>query len=108
MNSDLFGAAAAALVGLGLGALTYILSKYVLQKHPARFSAITVLRQAIQVLYLVLLFLLGDRTPWNKNYLLIGGVVGITLATGWFTYRLVKINEKSKAESTGKEDLQDG
>ncbi len=108
MQSDLFGAFVAAAGGFALGALNYCISKFVLKKHPAHFSSVTVLRQSMQVLYLVLLFVLGDRTPWNKLYLMVGGVVGFTLAIVWFTHRLVRMNEEIAAKSTGKEESQDG
>ncbi len=61
-----------------------------------------IIRSAIQIGYLILLYTLGSYTPWNPMWLLIGGCVGITIPMFYFTYKLVKFNDKDK------EDKDDG
>lgn len=101
MEANWVGAALAFAVGVGIAALNYLFSKFILRKHPTQYASATILRQIIQILFLVLLFALGDLTPWNKAWLLVGGVLGITLPMIYFTSRLLKFNN-------GKEDKSDG
>lgn len=101
MDANWVGAVLAFSVGFGIAALNYLLSKFMLKKHPAQFSAVSVVRQLLQVAYIVLLFALGDRTPWDKLWLLVGGVLGVTLPMIFFTSRLLNI-------SKGKEEPKNG
>ena len=55
-------------------------------------------RQAIQIGYLILIFVLGGYTPWESTWLLVGGVLGITLPMFFFTARLVKFNDKKEGD----------
>ena len=104
IRSNIFGAVLACAVGVGIAAVNYLISRYVLKKHPAQYAMTPVVRQLIQVAYLVVLFFFGDRTPWDKIWLLAGGCIGITVPMLWFTYRLVKLND----DQHRKEDRSDG
>lgn len=53
-----------------------------------------IVRQVIQIGYLILIYTLGGYTPWNPNWLLVGGVLGITTPMIYFTAKLVKFNDK--------------
>ena len=68
------------------------------------YVGMQVVRQAVQVVYLVILFLFGRHTPWDAIWLLVGGALGVTLPMFWFTYRLVKLNNSLH----GKEESTDG
>lgn len=93
MRSDIFGAACAFCAGALVAWAGYRLSRRALKKDPSRYAAVQVVKQLVQIAFLVLLFLLGDRTPWDRIWLLAGGCLGITLPMLWFTVRLVKLND---------------
>lgn len=57
-----------------------------------------IFRQIIQIGYLVLIFMLGGYTPWDPLWLLTGGVLGITVPMFYFTFKLVKLNDKKKED----------
>lgn len=104
MQSNLFGAVLAFAAGAALAAGGYLFSRRVLQKNADRYAAAQILKQAVQILFLAALFLLGGYTPWDRIWLMVGGVLGVTLPMVWFTYKLVKFNDSLQK----KEDSNDG
>ncbi len=92
VQSNLFGAAIAFFIGAAIAAAGYFLSRHMLLKNPSRYSAVEIVKNILTVVYLVALFLIGPRTPWDRMWLLIGGCLGLTLPMIWFTYRLVQLN----------------
>lgn len=101
---DLLGAAIAFLLGCGIATGNYALSRRVLKTAPNKFSLTMTARQFVQVLFIVLIYFLGQYTPWNRLWLLVGGVLGMTLPMFWFTSKLVKLNDGGK----GKEEEANG
>lgn len=104
MHSNVFGAVLAFLAGAGLAAAGYGLSRRVLKKNAGKYVAAQMAKQVIQVLFLVGLFVLGGRTPWDRSWLLVGGALGLTLPMVWFTYKLVRLNDAPPE----REDSNDG
>ena len=80
-------------IGAAVAAVNYVFSRYLLVKRPSMYAGMHIVRQIIQVSYLLVLFLLGGYTPWDVVWLLVGGCLGVTLPMFWFTYRLVKLND---------------
>ncbi len=101
---DLLGAVIAFLLGFGIAAANYALSRRVLKTAPDKFSLTMMARQFVQILFIVLVYFLGQYTPWDRLWLLVGGVLGMTLPMFWFTSKLVKLNDTVN----GKEDKNDG
>ncbi|MBQ8868992.1 MAG: hypothetical protein IJ027_04670 [Oscillospiraceae bacterium] len=107
MKADLIGAAITLALGVLIAVGNYFLSAYMLKKRPEAYASTTVLRQMIQVLYLVAVLLIGEKTPADVIYLLIGAAVGITVPMFYFTGKLVKLNDalnkqrKKDGESDG-------
>ncbi len=93
MTSNWIGAVIAFLIGIGIAAVCYGISRTMLLRHPKHYAAADILRQLLQIGYLVALFCLGSYTPWDKLWLVIGGGLGLTLPMIFFTYRLVKLND---------------
>lgn len=93
LETNLFGAALAFLLGAAIAWLNYRLSCRALKRAPDKFAASAPLRQLIQVAYLVALFFLGVYTPWDRVWLLVGSCLGITIPMIYFTHKLVKLNE---------------
>lgn len=109
MENDFIGAAAAFAAGVLISFCNYKISQYFLKKRPDRLSLASVLRQPIQVLYIVALFFGAKYTPWDKTFVLIGGALGITLPMLIFTSRLLKVNKsESCPETNGKEGEENG
>ena len=108
VQADLFGAALAFGAGIAVAALNYSVSRLILKKAPAQFAAGTVVRQIIQVGFLLGLYILGEKLPWNRIYLLIGGALGLTLPMIWFTARLIRLNADLQQHPNGKEDESNG
>lgn len=104
LQSNIFGAALAFLAGAAVAAAGYGASRRVLEKAPDRYAVAQMLKQFLQILFLVALFLLADRTPWDGVWLLAGGALGLTLPMIWFTYKLVRFNDSLRK----KEDTNDG
>lgn len=108
MISDLTGAALAFILGLGICFGNYKLSDFFLKKQPDKFSYVSVIRQAVQVVYIVVLFFAAKHTPWDRTYLLIGGALGVTLPMIYFTTRLLKTNNSVKTQTEKKEGEENG
>ncbi|MBQ3182613.1 MAG: hypothetical protein IJB24_04845 [Clostridia bacterium] len=85
-------------MGAAVAYLNYIVSKYLIKNKPDMYTGGQIIRSAIQIGYLLIIFTLGGYTPWDKTWLLIGGCLGITLPMFYFTVKLVKFNDKKKEE----------
>ena len=103
--ADIIGAAIALVLGVLIAILNYLLSAYMLKKHPENYASATVLRQVIQVLFLVAVLVFGEKTPADVIFLLIGAAAGVTLPMFYFTGKLVKLNDalikEKRKESEG-------
>lgn len=102
--NKLTGAAIAFVLGVLIAAANFFFSQHMLKKHPSNYASTQMVRQLSQIAYLVVLFFVGPYTPWNRNWMLVSGCLGITLPMFIFTWKLVKLNESSKR----KEDHSDG
>ena len=102
MSNNWIGAILAFAIGVMVATVSYSFSRYVLRKKPAQYAIMQIVRQWIQIAYLVVLFVTGKYLPWDTSWLLVGGCLGITLPMCWFTYQLVKLNDalSRKEEST--------
>lgn len=101
ISSNIFGASVAFLIGTLIALANYSLSKYMLKKKPQFFATTHVLRQVLVVAYLVVIYCFGGYTPYNITWLLVGGCLGVTLPTFYFTFKLVKINDKKEDDTNG-------
>ena len=79
------------IVGALVGYVNYLISRVLMKKNSPVFTAVSFVRQALQVGCLLLLYFIAPYTPWERWCLLLGGVVGITLMLFISTYRLVKL-----------------
>ena len=105
---DILGAAVTLLVGVGIATLNFYISKYILNKKPDKFAMTTLVRQILNIGYLVAVYMLGDFLPCKLTYLLVGAVVGITLPMFIYTRRLIKLNETRLERNLKEEGESDG
>ncbi len=109
MNHNIIGAIVAAIAGVVIALINYIFSKKVLINAPEKYSLITVVRQILQVGFLVVVYFTGTKTQIaDPIYLLIGAVLGMTVPMIYFTKKLLLINETEAKAKNKKEDEADG
>lgn len=109
MIANIIGAVIAAAVGLLIAVANYIFSKKVLLKAPEKYSGTFVIRQILQVTYLVLVYFVGSKTQIaDPMYLLAGAAAGMTVPMFFFTKKLLSINNAVKTKKTEKEDKTNG
>jgi hypothetical protein len=109
LNHNLIGAIVAAIAGVVIALINYIFSKKVLINAPEKYSLITVVRQILQVGFLVVVYFTGTKTQLaDPVYLLIGAVLGMTVPMIYFTKKLLLINEAEAKAKNKKEDEADG
>ena len=108
MDNPVVGAAIAFAVGAFISFCNYRLSEYFLKNKPEGFSLVSLIRQAVQVLYLVILFFSASYLPWDRTFVLIGGALGITLPMLLFTVKLLKTNRQSVSQTKEREEDSDG
>lgn len=107
MDNNFIGAILAFIIGTIICFGNFKLSEYFLRHHREKFSSASFIRQLIQVAYILVLFFTANYTPWDRTYVLIGGVLGVTLPMFLFTYKLLKTNNTAR-DSEKKEDDTDG
>ncbi|MBE6795619.1 MAG: DUF2371 domain-containing protein [Ruminococcaceae bacterium] len=108
MISNIIGAVVVAVVGVGVAFVNYLISKTVLEKIPDKYSATTVLRQIVQIAFLVIVYFISKKTNYDPMYLLVGAVLGITVPMFIFTKKLLTLNETLRSKEKRKEEEVDG
>ena len=95
MNENLVGAFITFALGIVIAYLSFLISKAILTKQPDKFAFSTVLRQIVQIFYLVAVYFISGHTPWDTWYMLIGAVLGVTIPMIYFTSKLLQINQST-------------
>ena len=90
MNSHVAGFAAACAAGVAVAFINDLLSRLVLRRSPEMLVPFFIVRQMINVAYLVALYFLAPLLPWEPVPLLAGGAAGVTVASILLALRLVK------------------
>lgn len=105
MLIKLISAVIAALAGTLVAFLNYLISKTVLQKAPQKYSLTMVVRQVLQISFLVIVYLVGSKIETlNMGYILVGAVLGLTLPMVCFTKKLLSVNNELKETRKGESD----
>lgn len=108
MDRNIIGAVVAALIGVGVAFMSYLISKRVLAKAPEKYSFATVMRQVVQIGFLVIVYFVGQKTAFDPIYLLVGAVLGMTLPMFIFTKKLLDFNKVLNSKEKRKEEETDG
>lgn len=78
--------------GALISLLNYNLSKYLLKHKPGLYTIFSVVRQLLNIGYLIILYFVAPIISIDSLPLLVGGVLGVTLPTIFFTFKLVKLS----------------
>ena len=98
MVGNIIGALLTFVLGVAVAFLNYTVARYILQKRPDLYGSSAVLRQLIQVAYLVAVYFVGSHISVNLWYLLIGAVLGVTLPLFYFTKKLLALSASLRDE----------
>ena len=93
-DNNIIGAAVAFALGAVVAYINYAVSRYLLKTRPDMFTGGQIIRSAIQIAYIALVYTLGGYTPWDRTWMLVGGCLGITLPMFYFTAKLVNYNKQ--------------
>lgn len=108
MNENIVGAIFSFALGVVVSYISFLISKAILTKQPEKFAFSTVLRQIVQICYLVAVYFVSKYAPWDSWYMLIGAVLGVTMPMFYFTHKLLQINENIKTKNNKKEGEDNG
>lgn len=110
MGSDLIGGLLAFAVGAALAYGNFRLTKNMLLKKTGAsgVGAVSILRQVINVGYLVLVYFLAPKLPCSMIALLVGAVLGLTIPMFLFTFRLTKLTKPGSADGEKTENTKGG
>lgn len=101
MNPDIIGALVCFGIGVAVALLGYFLARLVLTKAPDKFSLTSVLKQIVNIIFLVGIFFIGKSIGLDVTYCLVGGVLGITLPMIVLTGKLIKLNDSLSERKKG-------
>ncbi|MBR5438405.1 MAG: hypothetical protein IKV21_05740 [Clostridia bacterium] len=106
MNNNIIGALICGAAGFLVAFVNYAISKKVLETHAEKFSMATVLRQIIQVGYLIAVYFICSALGQDITFPLVGAVVGMTVPMLFFTKKLVSFNDTLvKKTKEGEDDI---
>ncbi len=109
MSHNIIGAVLAALAGFLVAFANYIFSKKLLVKAPEKYAFISVVRQILQVGFLIIVYFVSARIETvNIIYPLVGAVLGMTLPMIYFTKQILLVNDSMAKNKKEKEDETDG
>lgn len=103
--------AAAFLGGAAVAYLNYRINLRALRKKPDMLASLSIVRELLSVLYLLLVYVFSARVPGGRVPMLIGAAVGLTVPSVLLSLRLAKISEAAAAqpeELSGEGGDQDG
>ena len=102
MHHSLVGGTIAFLVGVMIAFLNHGLNRYAIKKGPQTVMLMSLPRQLIHVVYLLVLYFLSPLTPWGHTPLLLGGVLGMTLPMIFLTRDLIsRTNQDHGGDENG-------
>ena len=101
---DYLMAAAAFLCGTAISFVDFRISKYFLRRGEQKLAVSSMLRQTLNVAYLVILFLLAQHFGLRTWLLLLGGALGLTIPSVLFTAKLLKASDRSAPEKEARHE----
>ncbi len=108
MNENIVGAIITFALGIGVATVNFLLSKAILTKQPEKYAFSTIIRQIMQILYIVAVYFVSTVAPWDMWYMLIGAVLGVTVPMVYFTHKLLQLNQTANTKDNKKEGEDNG
>ena len=108
MNENIVGAIVTFALGIGVATMNFLLSKAILTKQPEKYAFSTIIRQIMQILYIVAVYFVSTVAPWDMWYMLIGAVLGVTVPMVYFTHKLLQLNQTANTKDNKKEGEDNG
>ena len=111
---NFLGMSIAFFVGIWIDTINYRISIIFIKKKPDVLAYANIVHQAVAIIFLLIVYFAGPLTPFDRFYLLIGAVIGITVMIVFTTVKLLKITSSAKPEkkeiqkSDNKEDTKNG
>jgi hypothetical protein len=107
LSSSVIGFLAAFLIGTALSYVSYLLTARAAKNPSEKFAAVSLLRQVFNIGYLALVYFLAPYTPWDRIWMLVGAVLGVTLPMFVFTFLLLRQVKQPTVGRDG-EDMKGG
>lgn len=102
MAENVVAAVICFVLGVFVSVLNFFISKKMLVKYTDKYHFVTIIRQIIQVTFLVALYIVGAILKLNPVYTLIGGALGNTISMFFFTKKLLDVNKEiTEAKKNG-------
>lgn len=98
------GGGAACAVGVLISLFNFGVSKKILQTDPDRYAFSTAIRQLLNIGWLFICFLIGEKTGLPTAALLVGAVLGVTLPSFFFIPHLLRVNREAGAKTSEREE----
>ncbi len=109
MKLNIICAFITAFIGVGIALLNYLFSKQILVKSPEKYSITTIIRQCIQIGFLVIVYFVFTKFPQvDFIFPIVGAVVGMTIPMFIFTKKLLTLNEQIAVKSKDEEADKNG
>lgn len=103
LPDSIVGALLAMLLGAGIAYVNYRMTSRAAVDPSERFSGVSFVRQMLNFGYLAAIFFVAPYTPWDRTWLLVGAVAGLTLPTFLFTFLLLRrLNQDKGGEDQNK------
>ena len=93
MDAPIVGGLLAFLGGAAIAALNFYINLRTLRRKPQALASMSMVRQVLNVGYLVAVFLLAKVLPWDYIPLLVGAAVGLTVPAFLLSLYLAKLND---------------
>ena len=106
MAHNILGAIICAAAGFFVAFLSYIISRKALENNPERFAVTTVLRQVVQIGYLIIVYFSASAFKADVVFFLVGAALGMTVPMFFFTKKLLALNESLGRKNKDSEEEQ--
>ncbi len=99
MTEYIVGGVISLVFGAALSSANYLVARRLLRKNNDRIAVSSILRQTLNIAYLVAIYFLSNVLPWPLEAMLVGGALGVTVPSFFFAARLARDMRSPAGES---------
>lgn len=108
MPQSMIGFVLTLLIGVCIAYVNYRLTAKSAKNPTGQFAVVSLVRQFLNFGYLAAVFFVAPLTPWDRTWMLVGAVLGVTLPLFVFTFLLLRQvnaerNDRAEEETKGGE-----